>query len=260
MNTVILLWNPLVSDYKIESFHKVIKALNRGWWMPEGGVIGQWAVYDHEVAEYGDRCFLLRVGDDHPGIVMSGWLRSNPFVEDNWMNDGTKRHYMKYEPELYIDNEELPTLTSEMLTKEISGFNWYGGHSGRVLDEEAAGKLEMLWLELLYKNRNLYEASPHFGCNLRGLEVNEVLNDYLQETYGSECDVCGHDPKALFGEDSYCHDYSLIIPVDEEHLPEDDSVWKHVYCICDSCQLVDEDKLMDALPETAGLYEKVNVD
>ena len=36
-------------------------------------------------------------------------------------------------------------LTGDMLDSEIPGFNWHGGHSGRILDEEDASKLDALF-------------------------------------------------------------------------------------------------------------------
>ena len=44
-----------------------------------------------------------------------------------------------------IHPDICPLLTSEELAKEIPDFVWTGGHSGQLLTEEQAVKLQELW-------------------------------------------------------------------------------------------------------------------
>ena len=51
----------------------------------------------------------------------------------------------------------LPMLTSEKLTAEIPDFVWDGGHSGQLLNEEQADKLNQLWNEYLDENADIFK-------------------------------------------------------------------------------------------------------
>ena len=42
-------------------------------------------------------------------------------------------------------------LTTEELSKKISGFNWEEGHSGMILDDTTAMRLDEVWQEYVDK-------------------------------------------------------------------------------------------------------------
>ncbi len=44
-----------------------------------------------------------------------------------------------------IHPDYRPILSKEELMQTIPGFDWTGGHSGRFLDADKAGRLETLW-------------------------------------------------------------------------------------------------------------------
>lgn len=236
MKTVILMWNPTISDFKIEAYKASIDKLNNPWWRKDiYSFSGQWAVHDKSI-EDGDRFFMMRVGDRHAGLVMSGWITSDPFAEDNWNGDGTKRLYVEYEPEVLIESSKAPHISLKALEHYFPKFEWSGGHSGRVLPPEYAGLLEKIWFEHLYRNRDCFEKSDYFGCHDYHLNVNEILNEYLQKKHGMSCDVCGHNYHRLFGKGcDLKHDYYFLPPSPLEQLPKEDNVWKHVKCLCPSC-------------------------
>lgn len=62
---------------------------------------------------------------------------------------------LSYSEERFLADVEL--LTPEVLTQEIPDFNWYGGHSGRRLDDEDAKKLDSLWKKYLLSHPNLIQ-------------------------------------------------------------------------------------------------------
>jgi hypothetical protein len=47
-------------------------------------------------------------------------------------------------------------ITSEELAREISDFVWTGGHSGQLLTEEQAEKLQKLWDKYLDENAVIF--------------------------------------------------------------------------------------------------------
>ena len=55
-----------------------------------------------------------------------------------------------------IHPDRCPLLTSEELAKEIPEFVWDKGHSGQLLTEEQADKLNMLWNDYLDENSDIF--------------------------------------------------------------------------------------------------------
>ncbi len=58
--------------------------------------------------------------------------------------------------------EDVKLLTPDELTKELPDFNWFGGHTGRLLNEKDAKKLDALWDKYLAENPNLIEEDLAF--------------------------------------------------------------------------------------------------
>lgn len=78
MNTVILMWNPSFSSYKMTQFEEELEGfLNEDVWF-------NWSVYDWQNSHDGDRFFLVRVGQGNTGIVMSGYFSSDPYRDEDW--------------------------------------------------------------------------------------------------------------------------------------------------------------------------------
>lgn len=55
-----------------------------------------------------------------------------------------------------IHPDRCPILTSDKLAAEIPDFVWTGGHSGQILTEEQADKLNMLWNDYLDGNSEIF--------------------------------------------------------------------------------------------------------
>ena len=73
-NTFILMWNPAISNYKIEEFEEQLRDMSEGFYDEFS-----WAVWDHEQARDGDRFYMVKVGPGTNGIVMSGTFTSEPY-------------------------------------------------------------------------------------------------------------------------------------------------------------------------------------
>ena len=61
---------------------------------------------------------------------------------------------MEMPPNVILNPDEAPMITTTELEKEIPDFQWTGGHSGRILSPEDSRKLEMMWQEFLLKNHD----------------------------------------------------------------------------------------------------------
>ncbi len=129
------MWNPAVSSIKMEDhLNDIPNLLTAGF---------SWSVYDYKEAKKGDRFVMVRCGEGKTGIVMSGIFDSNPYQAGDWSGKGRKVFYMEMKPNFIADPERLENLiTTEELQEAIPSFDWHGGHSGRLLSEEQARKLE----------------------------------------------------------------------------------------------------------------------
>lgn len=163
-NTVILKWNPAISSYSMLRFLQAIE-----W----GDAESNWSIYEHDKVKAGDRFFMLKVGIGTCGIVASGEITSNPVVDEDWSGRGRKVYYSDYICDFMVNPEALPILESNVLEDDIPGFDWKGGHSGAVLDEERALVLQRLFDKYLHDNAVL------FAERMQLIERRNMCNDQL---------------------------------------------------------------------------------
>ena len=144
-NTYILFWNPQISNDQGDSRLQFVADLLRGCQYE-----ASWSIWDWRKAKDGDRFFRVRCGMPHPeddGIIESGYLVGRPFLGLDWSNYGRKVHYSYLHFDAIIDYNSCPVLSSDKLDLRIPHFDWHGGHSGRLLDEQSTTFLEKLWQE-----------------------------------------------------------------------------------------------------------------
>lgn len=145
--TIILMWNPAISSYKMEAFEEELDFLDDDWYTDFN-----WSIHEHDKAEDGDRFYMIRCGQGNTGIVMSGTLVGEPYVDEDWAGRGRKIYYMDMEPDYMVHTDKVDTfISTDQLMRELPGFDWTGGHAGRVLPAELTEKLELLWSE--YTNK-----------------------------------------------------------------------------------------------------------
>ena len=115
-----------------------------------------WSIHEWEKAEKGDRVFMLRVGRGKVGIVASGWLSSDPYEGDDWRGSDKMRHYADILFDTMIYPMRNNILDTKTLQKEIPTVEWTGGHSGVLITDEEANKLEHLWNSFLKENSQMF--------------------------------------------------------------------------------------------------------
>lgn len=152
-NTFILMWNPAISNYTMDRFEEDLRDMADGF-MP---IDFNWSVWDHDQARDGDRFYMVKVGPGTNGIVMSGTFISEPYQGEDWSGKGRAVFYMDMEIDEMIHPDRCPILTCEQLAEEIPVFEWNGGHSGRILTEEQAEKLAILWDQYLKEKEFIFE-------------------------------------------------------------------------------------------------------
>lgn len=148
MKTYILFWNPAISSYKLEDFQRELEDL--------GDADMNWSVWEYKKACAGDRFFMVRCGSGKTGICMSGYFSSDPYRGEDWSGRERVTYYMDLEPDYMINPDYLPILSTLDLVREIPGFDWNGGHSGRLLDAKLAEKLETIWKKFTDEHAEMF--------------------------------------------------------------------------------------------------------
>lgn len=145
-NTLVLMWNPAISEVKLEDHVNDIPNLLTKRFC--------WSVYDYEKAKKGDRFLMVRCGEGKTGIVMSGVFGSHPYEAADWSGKGRRTFCMDMIPNVILNPETAPMVTTKELQEAIPSFDWSGGHSGRLLTEEEARKIEVLWQQFMEKHKD----------------------------------------------------------------------------------------------------------
>ncbi|MBR3020948.1 MAG: hypothetical protein IKH59_01110 [Bacteroidaceae bacterium] len=151
MKTFILFWNPAISSYKLDDFQRELEELYDEYCNMN------WSVWEYEKASAGDRFFMVRCGNGNTGICMSGYFSSDPYQDEDWSGRGRVTYYMDLEPDAMIHPDYRPILPTSDLVKAIPSFDWKGGHSGRLMEEKYAEKLEALWASFLEQHKEMFE-------------------------------------------------------------------------------------------------------
>lgn len=163
-NTVIFKWNPAISSYNMIRFLNDIVEEN-----PES----DWSVWDYERVRAGDTFFMLKVGEGQNGIVMHGTITSDPATAPDWTRQDRMIYYCDYKADVMINPDTFPLLSSAMLRDNIPGFDWFGGHSGLILDKKQADVLDALWRVYLDENEDAFQE------RLEMIEKRDYYNDQL---------------------------------------------------------------------------------
>lgn len=146
MNTVILTWNPEISSFKMSDYLEGMKRFDEFHL--------NWSVWDFNHIYKGDHFYLVRVGKGNTGVVMSGVCLCNPYEGENWKEADRPcpTFYIDLDIEWMINPDNGLVLSTKLLTEAIPGFDWTGGHSGRVLNIAEANILAKLWDKHLNEN------------------------------------------------------------------------------------------------------------
>lgn len=134
--TCVLMWNPEISSVKKDRHRNSIPRIFTDDF--------DWSVAEYEKFTMGDRFVMICCGGESRGLVMSGILSSHPRLGPNWRGSGRPVRYMDLSPNFIADPNAAPIITTEELQAAIPSFNWSGGHSGRLLTDEQARRLEKL--------------------------------------------------------------------------------------------------------------------
>lgn len=140
--TYLLRWNPTISSFRLDEYREATTQCPNGFKF-------NWSIYEWEDAHEGDRFYMLRTGDEDAGIVFRGVFTSESSKGDDWAGKGRQRHYMDMDCVDCVPADQKPPITIDMLEKAIPDIDWCRGHSGELLSDEDAEKLDLLWCNIM---------------------------------------------------------------------------------------------------------------
>ena len=144
--TFIMRWNTDISNYKLCEFEEAMDDFDVDVFYYD------WSIWDYQKAHYGDKFYMIRTGSGKHGVVMRGTIIGTPYPDEDWSGKGRKVYYIRMSLSHMIHPDKSPLLlTTEELSKKISGFNWEEGHSGMILDDTTAMRLDEVWQEYVDK-------------------------------------------------------------------------------------------------------------
>lgn len=226
MATYILFWNPAISSYTMERFKDDFE---------NNGQVGNWSFHEHEKVKYSDKFYMVRCGEGNVGIVMQGIIESPCYEDEDWSPKNRKPiFYADIWCNVAIDSDTAPKLlTPDILTEAIPDFNWYGGHSGRLLNQKDANILNKMWVNYLNENSHMF---PEYARIVYMSGLNNLINDnkissMLAKRAGKGCECCGYDYKKFFNENDV-KKFKLRVPfrtLSEPGLP------RLFYRFCNTC-------------------------
>ncbi len=135
MKTILLMWNPQISNFKPDDYDQIYNDEHPAL---------SWSVCYYHKVEIGDRFYMVRVGQENTGIVMSDTIVSLPHQDEDWSGKSCQVFYADLRIELMTQSAK-PIIQTDCLMENFPGFDWTRGHSGRVLPKEIALKLEEYW-------------------------------------------------------------------------------------------------------------------
>lgn len=129
-------WNPTISSFTENDYEESVANMKNGMFRMN------WSIREWEEARKGDMFFMLRTGDDKAGMVFNGQFISDPYPADDWNGSAKRRMYVDMICTNPIDPKKKPRISPAQLQKAIPSIDWQQGHSGTLLSEEEAAKLD----------------------------------------------------------------------------------------------------------------------
>ncbi len=136
--TYLLRWNPAISSSKLDDYRDAVIRFNRYFRY-------DWSIYEYEEAQEGDRYYMVRVGQGNTGILWRGEFLSDPYKGRDWAGTSRQRYYVDISCEDAVLPEERPHMTTEELQEAIPEIDWTQGHSGELITDSQAEKLDEMW-------------------------------------------------------------------------------------------------------------------
>ncbi len=198
--------------------------------------------------------FVVKTFCDNPGIVLVGNIFDTEIKYDR---DEFPVQYIEAFVDCVVDSDYMPYVSVRELQAEIPEFDWSGKSGNGTLSGEAAGKLELLWNRYLYAHRNEFLAErKHAQLVYTHGEANSALVNYLHNTRGGKCEICGYDYSKLSPGSALRNKQIICYAPDEAKNVQPEDFEKHVHCVCHNCvqaSVHNESKYRELLNEPTAI-------
>ena len=101
-----------------------------------------WSIREWEEARRSDIFYMLRTGGNKAGIVFNGQFTSDPYPLENWAGADKRRMYVDLICTNPVALNKKTRVSMQKLQELVPDFDWAKGHSGALLSDEVADKLE----------------------------------------------------------------------------------------------------------------------
>lgn len=216
MTAYLLTWKP--AKWPWEDIQDTISKLDElGFWD------GRWSCGITKKINIGDRVFLMRQGQDKPGIIGSGWATSTYYEDDHWDENANSDFalYVNIRLDILLDAENEDIFPRSKLRKGILADGpWDTQNSGVTIPDKIASKLESEWAKFLASKRITQHSFKAEGVpgEIADEDENEYyegsvqqvrVNRYERNTkarkacinhYGLNCSVCSFNFEKSYGE------------------------------------------------------------
>jgi hypothetical protein len=129
-------WNPTISSFTEKDFEVCVENMERGMFRLD------WSIFDWQEAKRGDFFYMMRTGDEQPGIVFNGLLLSDPYPMEDLTGNAERKMYVDVVCMNVSEPGETPQIPLRELQAAIPDFDWSKGHSGELLSEEITAQLD----------------------------------------------------------------------------------------------------------------------
>ena len=129
-------WNPSISSFTEKDFEECVENMVHGMFRM------YWSIYEWEEARRGDMFYMMRVGDDKPGIVFFGQFVTDPYPDEDWKGSTKRKMYVDMVCTVPNGRIAKPLVSLKKLQKAIPQVEWTKGHSGVLLPEDIVTKLD----------------------------------------------------------------------------------------------------------------------
>ena len=139
--TYLMRWNPSISSFTEEDYKECLENMVHGMFRMD------WSIAEWEEARMGDFFYMLRTGDDKAGIVFCGQFLCDPYPSDDWAGSTKRRMYVDMICACPVEPDASPYVPLSKLQEVFPTKEWSKGHSGELLSEEIADKLDELYVQ-----------------------------------------------------------------------------------------------------------------
>lgn len=137
MAAYLLTWKPS-AESPWEDFPDAIRAIKAG-----RTYLANWSSGKTKRIRKGDRLFMMRQGDDDPGLIASGHADGKPYRDTHWSDRSKTALYVDVVYDFVRKRSVIPR--TELRSQPFTAGHWDSQSSGTSIDPTIVAELEAIW-------------------------------------------------------------------------------------------------------------------